>query len=106
MVFTNAYALEESPTNESGNASQPLESRAQPRDEPEEVVVHTQPSPLPTKKCEPVTEAQDEMPLLSAIKDYEDGKKADESKCAFDVKVIGVVVYSGSAKCGFWKGIE
>ena len=81
MVFTNVLALEED--NASGNASQPLESQAQPRDEPEEVVIHTQASPPRTETSEPVTKAQDETPLLSAIGDYEDGKKVDGSKSYF-----------------------
>ena len=82
MIFTNPAALDEDIAIESGNANQPQESKVQPSEEPEEVVVHTQPPE--TQKSEPVTKAQDEVPLLSTIMDYEDGKKGDESKCTYN----------------------
>ena len=82
MIFTNPAVLDEVTADESGNANQPQESKVQPSEEPEEVVVHTQPPE--TQKSEPVTKGHDEVPLLSAIMDYEDGKKGAESKCTYN----------------------
>ena len=88
MVFTNPVALDEDTANESGNADQPKESQAQPGEEPEEVVVHT-----------PETEKSE--PLLSAILDYEDGKKSDESKCTYNRPFPSYCEphYESEAKC-------
>lgn len=66
MIFTNTVALNEEATRDAGDARNTDEPRS---DEPDEVVVHTQ----------PLAQASDEMPLLSAVKDYEDGKKGDPS---------------------------
>lgn len=61
MIFANTRAINEDASNNTGNAG----------NEPDEVVIH---SP-------PVAKTQDEMPLLSTIKDYEDGQKGDQSEC-------------------------
>lgn len=74
MIFTNKVALKEEATSESpeatlkaGNAGQP-ESDSKGKDDPDEVVIHQEP------------QTQDEMPLLSAVKDYEDGQKVVQSE--------------------------
>ena len=81
LIITNSVALEEVAANESLNLNQPPESQSHSTAEPEEVAVHTQPAKPETSK--PATKAQDEMPLLSAIQDFEDGKKGGESMCKF-----------------------
>lgn len=78
LIITNSVALEEVAANESLNLNQPPESQSHSTAEPEEVAVHTQPAKPETSK--PATKAQDEMPLLSAIQDFEDGKKGGETK--------------------------
>lgn len=76
MIFTNTHALNEGATTSAedsentGSADTPRSIHKQ-TDEPEEVVIHTQ----------PVAKTEDEMPLLSAIKDFEDGQKVDQSEC-------------------------
>ena len=76
MIFTNTVAINEEATTDaedsggnSGSADTPR-SDLKKTDEPEEVVIHTQ----------PVAKTLDEMPLLSAIKDFEDRQKVDQSK--------------------------
>ena len=77
MIFTNTVAINEEATRDA-EGSENTGSGDTPRsdlketDEPEEVVIHTQ----------PLAKTQDEMPLLSAIKDFEDGQKVDQSKCS------------------------
>lgn len=76
MTFTNTVAINEEATTDAEDSCGNNGSADTPRsvlkktDEPEEVVIHTQ----------PVTKTQDEMPLLSAIKDYEDGQKVEQSE--------------------------
>lgn len=65
MIFTNTLALNEEAAGDAGNADEPRS------DEPNEVVIHTQ----------PLARTPDEMPLLSAVKDYEDGQTGNHSKC-------------------------
>ena len=81
LIITNSIALEEVTAKESLNLSQPPGSQPPSTAELDEVAVHRQPSKPETS--EPVTKAEDEMPLLSAIQEYEDGKKGGESKCKF-----------------------
>ena len=75
MIFTNTVAInaEDATTDaegsDTGSADRPR-SDLKTTDEPEEVVIHTQ----------PLAKTQDEMPLLSAIKDFEDGQKVDQSE--------------------------
>ena len=76
MIFTNTVAINEEATADAedssvntGSADTPW-SDLEKTDEPEEVVIHTQ----------PVAKTQDEMPLLSVIKDFEDGQKVDQSE--------------------------
>ena len=77
MIFTNTLALNEEATTDAeasgntGSADTPRSDHKQ-TDAPEEVVIHTQ----------PLAKTQDEMPLLSAIKDFEDGRKVDQSECS------------------------
>ena len=76
MTFTNTVAINEEATTDAedscGNNGSPDTPRSDLKktDEPEEVVIHTQ----------PVTKTQDEMPLLSAIKDFEVGQKVEQSE--------------------------
>ena len=72
MTFTNTVAINEEATTDaedSGSTDTPR-SDLKKTDDPEEVVIHTQ----------PVTKTQDEMPLLSTIKDFEDGQKLEQSE--------------------------
>jgi len=68
MFFTNTAAIKEEATTDAEDVGGVLTSRSDDTqtDEPEEVVIHTQ--------------TQDQMPLLSAIKDVEDGQKVDQSE--------------------------
>ncbi|XP_078369902.1 uncharacterized protein LOC144653707 isoform X2 [Oculina patagonica] len=62
MIFTNTAAINEEASKDAEDTRNADESQT---DERYEVVVHTQ----------PLAQAPDEMPLLSAVKDYEDGRK-------------------------------
>ena len=85
MVITNEHAFEESTASDLKNAaSKPLETQEDASEVPEQVVVHKQPSPTQTKKSEVDVKEEDKTPLLSMIKDYEDGKSGDESKSAIE----------------------
>ncbi|KAL9986462.1 hypothetical protein ACROYT_G000615 [Oculina patagonica] len=64
MIFTNTAAINEEASKDAEDTRNADESQT---DERYEVVVHTQ----------PLAQAPDEMPLLSAVKDYEDGRKGD-----------------------------
>ena len=68
MIFTNTAAIKEEATTDAEDVGGVLTPRSDDTqaDEPEEVVIHTQ--------------TKDEMPLLSAIKDFEDGQKVDQSE--------------------------
>ncbi|XP_068693540.1 uncharacterized protein [Montipora foliosa] len=66
MAFTNSPALEEGIPQD------------HTFDEPEAIEIHR--IPQETREPKAVTKEQGEMPLLSAISDYEDGKKATEKK--------------------------
>ena len=75
MIFTNTVAINEEAatyaegSGNAGSADAPQSDHKQ-TDEPEEVIIHTQ----------PLAKTQDEMPLLSAVKDFEDGQKVDQSE--------------------------
>lgn len=66
MAFTNSPALEEGIPQDHAF------------DEPEAIEIHK--IPQETQEPKAVTKEQEERPLLSAILDYEDGKKATEKK--------------------------
>ncbi|KAM7450796.1 hypothetical protein ABFA07_001495 [Porites harrisoni] len=81
MVITNEHAFEETTASDLTNtASKPLETQEEMSEVPEQVVVHKQPSPAPTKKSKVDVKVEDKTPLLSEIKDYEDGKSGGETK--------------------------
>lgn len=76
MIFTNRVAINEEARTDTegsentGSADTPR-SDLKETEEPEEVVIHTQ----------PLAKTQDEMPLRSVIKDLEDGQRVDQSEC-------------------------
>lgn len=85
MVITNEHAFEETTASDLTNtASKPLETQEEMSEVPEQVVVHKQPSPAQTKKSKVDVKVEDKTPLLSEIKDYEDGKSGSESKSAVE----------------------
>ncbi|XP_068740573.1 uncharacterized protein [Montipora capricornis] len=71
MAFTNSPTLEEGIPQD------------HTFDEPEAIEIHR--IPQETREPKAVTKEQGEMPLLSAISDYEDGKKATEKKSEKEV---------------------
>lgn len=94
MVITNEHAFEETTASDLTNtASKPLETQEEMSEVPEQVVVHKQPSPAPTKKSKVDVKVEDKTPLLSEIKDYEDGKSGGESKSAVEQIVLEKSVF-------------
>ena len=75
MVFTNKVALEDETLQESSGF---VKVEYHQSDEPEIIEIHKLPPKSEDSKT--VTKEHEEMPLLSAVTDYEEGKKADESK--------------------------
>jgi len=97
MVITNEHAFDETTASDLTNAaSKPLEAQEEMSEVPEQVVVHKQPSPTQTEKSQVDVKVEDKTPLLSMIKDYEDGKSGGESKSA--VKQIFLEI-SGFCVC-------
>ena len=94
MVISNEHAFEETTASDLTNtASKPLETQEEMSEVPEQVLVHKQPSPTQTKKSQVDVKVEDKTPLLSAIKDYEDGKSAGESKSAVEQIFLEISVF-------------